>query len=332
MPIRVTDDNSGDFKGNVPGGSGRRGSGNRGGGGLGGILPSLLGMVFRNPKVGIPLLIIAGLFFYFGRGCGGSSFQSDQKMEVGTGCAMKQEVYDKASQFEQLDAAYNPLPEAISLQEYCPHVGNQGTQGSCVGWSSSYGARTILHNISTGQKNTAFSPAFLYNQIGMEGCQGAYLNHAMQTLENVGDVDIDKFPYDEQDCTRKPSQQLQQEAAQYKIKGFSRLSKDANEYQVDMLAIKQNLARQAPVVIGMSVGGTFMQMMGQEMWIPSEDDYAKNGFSGHAMCVVGYDDFKEFEGKRIGSFLLMNSWGPEFGKKGFIWVPYEVFEYFVVEA
>ena len=45
------------------------------------------------------------------------------------------------------------------------------------------------------------------------------------------------------------------------------------------------------------------------------------------MCVIGYDDYKEG-----GAFQIMNSWGPEWGKNGVAWVPYNVFDAFVVEA
>jgi hypothetical protein len=336
MPIRVTDDNSAENN-NIPNDGGNNNPGNRGGGGgfSGAFLGIIINLLFKNPKIGIPLLIIGGLFFFFGKGCmGGGSSQSQSKSSYSTGCSMKQEVYAQADQFEKLDEIYNPLPEAVTLQEFCPPVGNQGQQGSCVAWSSSYAARSILNNISTGNnpRNTIFSPAFLYNQIGLEGCQGAYINNAMENLQTVGDVTIDQFPYDENDCSRQPSQTMKSDAAQYRIKGFNRLSKDANKYEVDMLAIKQNIAQGAPVIIGMAVGGSFMEMMGQEMWIPNDEDYQKNGFGGHAMCLVGYDDYKDYNGKKIGAFQIMNSWGPEYGKNGFIWVPYQVFQEFVSEA
>jgi hypothetical protein len=95
-----------------------------------------------------------------------------------------------------------------------------------------------------------------------------------------------------------------------------------------MLAIKQNLVQGAPVVIGMMVGGSFMQgMMGKKVWIPTSDDYAKSGFGGHAICVIGYDD--NLEG---GAFQLMNSWGSDWGENGLAWVRYKDFEFFVKEA
>jgi len=78
----------------------------------------------------------------------------------------------------------------------------------------------------------------------------------------------------------------------------------------------------------MMVGPSFMQsMMGQDLWQPEDGDRNMTGFGGHAMCVVGYDDKKYG-----GSFLLMNSWGPEWGTNGFAWVRYGDFKYFVREA
>jgi len=76
------------------------------------------------------------------------------------------------------------------------------------------------------------------------------------------------------------------------------------------------------------VGGTYMQpMMGQDVWNPTQDDASMKGFGGHAQCVVGYDDTKYG-----GAFLIMNSWGPQWGNNGFAWVRYKHFKYFVREA
>ena len=78
----------------------------------------------------------------------------------------------------------------------------------------------------------------------------------------------------------------------------------------------------------MMVGGSYMQpMMGQDVWNPTQDDASMMGFGGHAQCVVGYDD-----AKYGGAFLIMNSWGPQWGNNGFAWVRYKHFKYFVREA
>ena len=187
--------------------------------------------------------------------------------------------------------------------------------------------RTILEAARTGaDPNTLkFSPAFLYNQIGLDGCEGSYINRAMDFMSQRGSVPYDPFPYNDQDCSRQPDQQLLDQARQFRMRGSNRLTVGEQTDKIDLRAIKENLSQGAPVVIGMMVGGSYMQpMMGQDVWNPTQDDAAMMGFGGHAQCVVGYDD-----AKYGGAFLIMNSWGPQWGHNGFAWVRYKDFKYFV---
>src|SRR5579871_238565 len=144
-----------------------------------------------------------------------------------------------------------------NLQKYAPAVGDQGHQGSCVAWSSAYGARTIEEAIRTGQDpNTLkFSPSFLYNQIGMDGCDGSYVQQAMEFMTQKGSIAYDQFPYNDQDCSKQPTKQQLDQAAQFKMRGFNRLSAGDRTDAIDIRAIKENLSQGAPVVIGMMVGG-----------------------------------------------------------------------------
>jgi hypothetical protein len=313
--------------------------GGRGGGGGGSIatsfLPLLIGLFRKNPKTGLLLVgAVVVFFFLFGKTCNTS--QVIQSL-FNTGANFDPQKFDNVEVYEPLaDNTKNPLPERVSLEKYAPRRMNQGAQGSCVGWGSSYSARTILEAIRTGKNPDAiaFSPSYLYNQIGLQGCQGAYLHEAMAVMKDKGLVPFSQFPYDEGDCSKQPTSSLKQLAQEYKMPGYNRLTKgDAQGFgneQVDMLAMKQNLAQGAPVVIGMMVGGTFMQnMMGQDMWLPSENDYDMYGFGGHCMSVIGYDDYK-FGNE--GGFQIMNSWGPEWGKNGIAWVRYSDFNYFTKEA
>lgn len=68
--------------------------------------------------------------------------------------------------------------------------GNQGQQGSCVAWSCAYSAQTILTAAATGQdpNRIIFSPSYLYNQIKLEGCQGSYIQRAMESMSRNGGV------------------------------------------------------------------------------------------------------------------------------------------------
>ncbi len=332
MPIRMSEDNDSNsgYSGNQ--GSGNSGGGSSGGGGFpgGNLIGFLLPLLFRYPKLLIVVIILGGGYYLLNKGCSGPVKHSQQSTYA-KGATLDQEVYDKNEVYAALDNG-EPLPDRVSLEQFAPTPKDQGQQGSCVGWGSTYCGRTVLECAITGNNpnEVAFSPAFTYNQIGLQDCQGTYITKAVDLLSNTGSVPFNEFPYTDQSCNAQPDKKLFQEASQFKMKGATRLTLNGDEYTVDVNAMRQNLAHNAPVIIGMSVGGSFMQdMEGQEFWQPTQSDYNKNGFGGHCMCVIGYDD-KYF--KDDGAFLLQNSWGPKWGKGGRAWVSYGDFVQFTNEA
>lgn len=294
------------------------------------LLPFLILFMFRNSKWFVPILILVAAWYFF---FGGDAFMATENGNnpFSMGCSMEEEVFDKAEVFAPLAAgSFNAMPTSTSLLKYCPKRENQGRQGSCVGWSSAYAARTILYSRATGKNpnEVKFSPSYLYNQIALPGCQGSYIQYAMEAMKKRGLVPLKDFGYDPTTCSIAPRAEHHQIAQNYRIKGFNRLTLDGNNYKVDMSAIKQNLAQGAPVVIGMKVGQSFMQgMRGREVWQPTRQDFTGSKMGGHAMCVIGYDDKKYG-----GAFQLMNSWGTQWGRDGIGWVRYADFDKFTLEA
>lgn len=342
MPIRIEKDKNtgGNDRRNIPTNPG--GGGGRGGIG-GGILGALLPLLLKNPKLLIVVAIIGGLVWYCGGGLEGgggglvvdpNQYNVQNDSEFSTGNELDEKVYDEAHVFEPLaQNGKNPMPSSVSLEKFAPQRLSQGKQGSCVGWASSYAARTIIHSRATGYEpnSVQFSPSYLYNNISLPGCQGSYIQRAMEYMQNKGVAPFSKFAYNENECSTKPDYQLQELAADYRINGFERLSMDGNKYKTNLSAIKQNLSQGSPVVIGMMVGGSFMNgMVGKDMWVPTQSDYAQRGFGGHAMCVIGYDE--NYKGSGRGAFQIMNSWGERWGNKGIFWMDYEDFDYFNKEA
>lgn len=301
----------------------------------------LLGLLFKRPKLLLIVAVLFAAFYFLGGQKACSGLPGDDMSQLAglfsRGATLDPAEYDKAEVYEPLtDNVKQPLPERATLEAFAPPRLNQGQQGSCVAWASAYAARSIIQNRATGappSQQNAFSPSFLYNQIKIEnsGCQGSYILRAMDDMLQRGAVPFSRFAYTDQNCDRSPGPEEEHLAERYKIKGYQRLSKsDDPRSPVDMVAMKQYLSQGSPVVIGMMVGGTFMQgMEGQDTWVPTESDMQMPGFGGHAMCVIGYDDYKFTD---MGGFQLMNSWGPEWGRNGIAWVPYPALEYFCKEA
>lgn len=331
MPVRMEKDDP-------KGGNRRPQDPSNGGNPLAKWLPLILLFVFKKPKIAIPILIIAGLAYFLmgGNFSLNSSPAADDEInasDYSLGASFNQAKYDTAQVFAALATSYgnyNQIPSRVTLEQYAPRRRHQGKQGSCVGWASAYSARTILQARATGQdpNRIAFSPAYLYNQIHLDGCEGAYMLDAMKAMRQNGAVPFNEFTYTDQTCSNYPDGGDINRGRQFTIKGYNRLTMGANNYKVDVPAIKQNLAQGAPVVIGMMVGGTFMsRMMGQKLWRPTSSDYAQRGFGGHAMTVIGYDD--NYQG---GSLQIMNSWGEQWGDRGNFWMRYQDFEHFTKEA
>ncbi|MGG9970278.1 C1 family peptidase [Ferruginibacter sp. SUN002] len=331
MPLEMVDDpqDKNDYNENTDNNSGGGGRGGFPGGGLLNFLP-LLFSLFKGGKGMLLLLLIVGggYFLMQNKSCSGLT---DTISQFTKGGLLDVNKFKQADVYEGLedDKGKNPLPESVSLERFAPQRLNQGKQGSCVAWSSAYAARTIIESSSTSQNpnEVAYSPAFLYNQIGLDGCQGSYIIKAMEFMTNKGSVPFNQFPYDENDCQRGAGTSIWNNASQNKMHGFNRLTEDDGT-ALSIRSIKEHLAKDAPVVIGMMVGGTFMQdMIGQKVWHPTEEDKDQVGFGGHAMCVIGYDD--RLEG---GAFQIMNSWGTDWGQNGIAWVRYADFKVFVREA
>ncbi|TAD83067.1 MAG: peptidase C1A papain [Bacteroidetes bacterium] len=331
MPIRMVDDpNDQGYSGNDEGGGGGgnfpRGGG---GGGLFNLLPLLLGLV--RSKFGLAIIVI-GALLYFTVGQRGCNMLAPESNALSTGGILDPAQFSKAQVYEAKvdDNVKNPLPEYVSLAKFAPPSQNQGKQGSCVAWSSAYTAQTIAISASRGTnpQETAFSPSYMYNQIGLQDCQGSYIIRAMELMQKQGGVPFDQFPYNENNCSTNPTSDLNALAQRNRIEGYNRLTNSDDPNGINLRAIKEHLAKDAPVVIGMMVGGSFMEgMMGRKVWEPTPSDARMLGFGGHAMCVVGYDD--RLAG---GAFQIMNSWGPEWGQNGLGWVRYADFKNYVREA
>jgi len=253
-------------------------------------------------------------------------------------------ILDPAS-YEQIDAKpvllsrnYSSVPRAVSLRQYSPVPESQGQYGTCTGWATAFAARTIAESIALNRtdqrQNTAnvFSPIFAYKGyyslrgINPTGHEGAVISYVLDFIRNVGAVKRPGFETN----ANFPSILLTQYAnsQRYPISGYVRLFSNPlgapGTVDERVAPVKKSLADKKPVVIGMNTPPSFHQR-GTEVWRPYENP--NNRYGGHAMCVIGYDD-----NKYGGAFEVQNSWGTDWGDKGYIWIPYNDFAGFVFEA
>lgn len=108
-----------------------------------------------------------------------------------------------------------------------------------------------------------------------------------------------------------PSEQALTQAKKHIINRYCKLNEEE-----DLAELRLSLSKGLPVIFGMMVPKSYYAIGADGlMTMPSADEPR---LGGHAQLVVGYDDDKEV-------FIVRNSWGEEFGDKGYSYIPYEFF-------
>ena len=216
------------------------------------------------------------------------------------------------------------LPSSVDLSSDMPPIGNQGRQGSCVGWATGYAMKSYHEKVERkwsygdhvqergGSGEHIFSPAYIYNQINRGRDVGSNPMDALQLLQKKGAAPWKTMPYRDNDFRSSPPAGADTEARNYRIEKFSTLD------QTNSSAIKSQLAAKRVVFIGVKVYDNFYKL-GNNVY--DQGQGAMRG--GHAILLVGYDDSKRSPLGDVGAFKIFNSWGPGWGTNGYGWVSYK---------
>ncbi len=200
----------------------------------------------------------------------------------------------------------------VDLRDKCPGVYNQGKIGSCTAnaLSAAYEYNEIQHN-----NKTLFVPSrlFIYfNERKIENTidydSGAQIRDGIKSLKTQGVCSEIDWPYN-MDFKEKPYNNCYTEAVNHKILKYHRIEQDIEH-------IKSCLSDEYPIVFGFAVYESFESEHTAStgiMSLPEENDKL---LGGHAVMAVGYNDEKKV-------IIVRNSWGMEWGDKGYFYMPYE---------
>lgn len=226
----------------------------------------------------------------------------------------------------------NLLPPRVNLEKYCPTPGNQTSYMTCAAWSSAYHFRTIIEAKQRGITDRAaidklvYSPTWVYEILKTEGDDtcGAGLATARSLIvfKELGVPSYKSLPFaclsGDKESRFAKLDPLVTEAAKAKIRDLQILflAKEGVDPNEKIKAIKKVLAEGYPVLVSHTLYDSFHSA--KDVWRTQPGEAtASDRHGSHAMVIVGYND-----NKYGGAFRYLNSWGPDWGDEGFIWVPY----------
>lgn len=225
---------------------------------------------------------------------------------------------------EPLEETYRPHPvmaESIDLRELFAPIRDQGSQGSC----SAFAIASVIEALRRDGKRR--SPAFMYwNARAAENrtsddC-GASLYGVLKPGVEKGVCTDEMMPYNPEVFNMAPSEAAFADALDCKVI-------EAKNVGLDLDAIKSALTDGFPVIVAVRIFDSFADTRSGFVPHPTAEEIAGNGRSDghgrHAMVVCGFSD-KE----RV--FVVRNSWGLDFGEKGYCYIPYSYAQQFFLQA
>jgi hypothetical protein len=190
-----------------------------------------------------------------------------------------------------------------------PPVGDQGSEGSCVGWSTGYSALGILLYSKYNCWNAAIrSPKYVYNQIKISNCaSGSYVTSGLDLLKFQGVCSWTSMPYNDPDCNTQPTTAQRNEALLNKSSSYGTVG------TTDVSGLQNALDLGYPIVIAFEVYQSFETMWANQtgIWNSNVTDL----HAAHSTTIIGYDNTRQM-------FKVQNQWGTAGGDHGFFWIPY----------
>jgi C1A family cysteine protease len=221
-------------------------------------------------------------------------------------------------------------PPSVDLRKWCSPVENQGSLGSCtanagVGIVEYYEKRAF-------DKHLDASRLFLYkttrNLMQVTGDAGGFLRSTMGALSLCGVAAEKYWPYNVDDFDVEPDGFVYSVAKNFEaLKYFCHDPAGAKiAYPAVLDSVKKYLEAGIPSMFGFW-GFSSFDKSDIKGGIPYPDE-GESAEWGHAIVAVGYDDSKKITNTNnkkvtIGALLIRNSWGKEWGDKGYGWLPYD---------
>jgi len=222
----------------------------------------------------------------------------------------------KADKLDPRDYKYQVTaktsPNIIDLRNYCSPIENQGSLGSCTGQAIA-GAIELLNKRSGNYKDISRLFIYYYERLILGTVNydsGAYIRDGIKVTNHYGASLESLWPYDISKFKIEPITEAKNDALNRKVNRYERIS--------DFNGCIDALTNGYPIIMGFNVYTSFMSAhVARTGNMPYPNTRRERLLGGHAVLLVGYD-------KRKKVFIARNSWGANWGHKGYFYMPFNV--------
>ena len=212
-----------------------------------------------------------------------------------------------------------PLPKSVDLRTAWWKIGNQGETGSCVGWATADSLlRYHLTKARKIKKGDKMSVRFIWMAskemdeysdfpTSFIDDSGTSLKSALKIARKFGALKAEHLPFDGDLVKIKEGNYLKV-AGKYKVKGYFNLTtKQTGKLEL----FKQWLAFNGPILTCLDCDSSWNDVKSDGL-LTKFDKKSIEG--GHAISIVGYTETH---------FIIRNSWGTDWGHKGFAYASFD---------
>jgi hypothetical protein len=210
--------------------------------------------------------------------------------------------------------------DAVDLRKYCTPVGDQGQTSRCAAFAWTH-ATELVGNVKSGNSGSTPRLSPTYTMLEFQRMQGDAQDYTYAYTGGDGTIngpDPARVLAEQGTCRQElwpDDREAPSTSERVLISDAEKHLLDGTPHPIALEDVRRVLSAGCPVQVGMNTGPGFSNIGRDGVFNAAEPASGRHG--RHAMLIVGY----------TGNFYIVkNSWGEDWGDKGYCYIPKNVLE------